>query len=636
VPSTPPNLIAQRLLEAVHTADSVDSLEALFSWVLEASPVLTGAEVPRTRRLLLVAEALEAHPRAREIRARVASLWTHDSAVRLLAETGLPVHTTLLRETVERLVDRVVPRLQTENDLHSLLSRLRLEEADAHWLEQLPPGVIAPWRSIFAIPRATILDAARLVALRATGFGLARELLAVEPGRPEAASPFFRLGEVVTRLAQQPDDSTGWAAWIEIQGAATASLTRAHAVLERRGVSTDLVFRLELLEAMLLRLDDLLLVATGWRDGRLLAEELVRGSMRQRGIRSLARNSLKRLAKKVTEHTAETGDLYVVRNRAEWEATARSAAGGGAVTALTALGKYALGALPLAPLVAGLGYTINYSASFIAMQLAHFTLASKQPAMTGAALATALEHGQAAREVELVAGITRSQVAATFGNVLTTMPVCALMAAVVRLVTGAPALSMETAEHSVHAVHPLLSLTIPFAILTGVLLWLSSLAAGWAANWSAYRGIPEATRRHRALRRLMGQDGARWAGDFVERNLSGMVGYLVLGFLLGFMPVAFTFAGLAVEVRHVTLQAASLMLAAGSLYGTEQFHWSDMAWGGAGIVVIGVCNFTVSFALAMRTAMRARGLGKTERGRLWAAIREAFLREPRRFLWRPA
>jgi site-specific recombinase len=166
---------------------------------------------------------------------------------------------------------------------------------------------------------------------------------------------------------------------------------------------------------------------------------------------------------------------------------------------------------------------------------------------------------------------------------------------------------------------------------------MSSLAAGWAANWSGYRGLPEALARHPGLIGAFGKERAQAIGRFVDLNLSGIVGYTALGFLLGFMPVVFRFAGLPIEVRHVTLQTASLTLAAASLYLFDPgaFHWSAVLWGLAGILVIGGLNFGISFALALRTAMRARDLGKNERARLWAAIRRAFRAEPRRFLWKP-
>ena len=43
---------------------------------------------------------------------------------------------------------------------------------------------------------------------------------------------------------------------------------------EGRGVSTDVLFRLELLEAVLARLEELTLVLTGHAEGRLLAHDL--------------------------------------------------------------------------------------------------------------------------------------------------------------------------------------------------------------------------------------------------------------------------------------------------------------------------------------------------------------------------
>ncbi len=68
-----------------------------------------------------------------------------------------------------------------------------------------------------------------------------------------------------------------------------------------------------------------------------------------------------------------------------------------------------------------------------------------------------------------------------------------------------------------------------------------------------------------------GQRGAARIGRFIDHNLGGAIGYIALGFLLGFMPVVFRFMGLPIEVRHVTLNAAGLAIAAGSLYGTPLF-----------------------------------------------------------------
>lgn len=632
---SPPNVTAHRLLDACLAEPGVESMEALLLWLLEASPIAQGTEIPRTRRLALLAEVVRGHPRSAEALQQLRSVWTHGSTVRLLAETGLPVHVTLAKEAFKRVTDRLIPRLEPDDDLYVLLSRLGLREEDAAWVEGLSATALAPWRGLVALPAAVMLDAARLLAKRTAAVGLARDLLELQPGKPETASPFFMLGRVVDTLAEAPGDESRWRDWRQCYADCREAMTQAMARLETRGVSTDLIYRLELLEAQLFRLDDLLEVGTGRGDGRALASDLIRGSVRQRGIRSLARTALKRLSRKVVEHTGETGERYVVRTRSDWSEIGLTAGWAGVLTGFTAVGKFALGGISLPPMMLGIGLTINYTISFLLLQYFHLTLSSKQPAMTAAALADALEHRDLEEQVELVAGITRSQMIATIGNVLVTLPVALALAGLGWWLAGGPPLSQATAEHTVHGMHAILSWTAPFAALTGVFLWLASLSSGWASNWSAHRGLPQALARHTGLRRALGVDRAARIGRQFEQNFGGAVGYVVLGALLGFMPVVFQFAGLPIEVRHVTLNASTLALAAGSLYGTEAFRLADVLWGVGGIVVMGVFNIGVSFALALGTAMRARDLGRPERIQLWRAIRSAFAAQPLRFLWRP-
>lgn len=633
----PSNAAAQRLLDQFLAEPGTRVLSEILAWLLDAQPGLIGLESPRTRRLGALHDAIERHERSDRIRAKFREVWAHHSGVRLLAEVGLPVHSTLLKESTERLVDRIVPRLDPADDLFVLVARLKLRDDDIAWVEGLSVSDVAPWRDLVAIPASSFAGAARLVAHRLAAAGVNRELLLLDSSAPDSESPFLRLPGTVEALINASADAAALAAYRSVRADVDEASRAAHRALDERGVSTDVLFTLELIDILLRRLDELVGALGGKTDRRLLAGELLRGSRSQRGVRSLAHNTVKRLALTVTEHTAETGEHYVARNRAEFDETGRSAAGAGVLTAFTAVIKYMLAAAPFAPVVQGFGAALNYSLSFIAIQFAHFTLASKQPAMTGAALAAALgDRDAVARQVELVAGISRSQVAATIGNVFATVPVAVLISVVVRWLSGAPVLNEETALHSVHAVHPLLSLTIPYAMLTGVFLWASSLAAGWAKNWSAYRGLPEALTRHRGLSAAFGANVAIRAGDFAARHLSGIVGYVTLGVLLGFVPVAVTsFLGVPLEVRHVTLQAASLALASASLFGTAAFAWSDVAWGGLAIGLIGLCDIGVSFALALHTAMRARDLGADERARLWGAIRGTFRESPSRFLWRP-
>jgi site-specific recombinase len=256
--------------------------------------------------------------------------------------------------------------------------------------------------------------------------------------------------------------------------------------------------------------------------------------------------------------------------------------------------------------------------------------------MTAAALARALESGDGqGREIELVAAITRTQVIATLGNVFAAIPTALVISAVWIWLSGHGPFGPETALHSLHCNHPFLGWTLVFAAVTGVLLWLSSLAAGWAANWSAYRRLPEALAQSHRVRSLLGNRRAEALGRFIHRHISGFIGYLALGGLLIFVPMAFAFAGIHLEVRHVTLQAAALGLASASLWSQGTLAWADVLWGLLGIALIGTVNFTVSFALALWSALRARDLSGRNRRRLWWGILKAFNRQPGRFLLAP-
>ena len=80
------------------------------------------------------------------------------------------------------------------------------------------------------------------------------------------------------------------------------------------------------------------------------------------------------------------------------------------------------------------------------MQLVGFTLATKQPSMTAAALAGALRGEAAKTELPtLVARITRSQLAAAIGNVGMVIPAAIGFDFAFRRAVGRPFLDPDTA-----------------------------------------------------------------------------------------------------------------------------------------------------------------------------------------------
>jgi site-specific recombinase len=604
-------------------------LEALVSWLMAASPEASDGTNRRNERLANLATALDAHPESQRIVAGLRAAWGHHSAVRLIAEMGVPTHVTLMKEVTDRVVDRFVPRYEPEDDLFVIVERLQLGEADADWIEALTPQLLEPWRTVMALSDRALLDAAALLAIRAASTGLTRSLLLLQPDRPESSSPFFHLPGIVQAVIASPENVELREQWQTTHAACHEALREAHQRLDVKGVSADLIYRLEVLEAVLGRLDGIMRVISVRGAGPLLAAAIVRSGSRQRGVRALIRNSMKRLSRHVVEHTGKAGEHYVVRTRDEWNKAGRSAMGAGVITAVTAAAKFGVTGMPLSPFMTGIGLAIVYSVSFVLLQLFHFSLASKQPANTASALAAALDtRRDGDQEVELVASVTRSQTVVTMGNVVAAIPMAIVLVLIGWLLAGKPMLGPETATYAVKSLNPLRTATIPYAMVTGVFLWLSSLAAGWAANWNAHRGVAAAVASSARLRRAIGQQGAAGVARFI-------VGYVALGVLLGLVPVILQFIGIPVEVRHVTLHSAQLALGAWSLAGSTGIVWSDVAWGFAGVVATGICNFAVSFLLSLRLAMRARDVDGEQRSRIFEQIRQAFRQSPRRFLAAP-
>jgi len=199
---------------------------------------------------------------------------------------------------------------------------------------------------------------------------------------------------------------------------------------------------------------------------------------------------------------------------------------------------------------------------------------------------------------------------------------------------GAAFLNQETAEHVLESLHPTRSGTIFYAALTGVLLWSSSIAAGWLENWAVYRRLPEAIAEHR-YGRVLGRGTMRWLSRFLQRNIAGFGGNSTLGFLLAMTPIMGKFLGLPLDVRHVTLSTGALTLAICSQgFSGETAHAIYPAL--LGIAIIGCLNFGVSFLLALTVALRARDAKRSDRWRLIASVLATFFRSPLQFFLPPA
>ncbi|MDQ3234950.1 MAG: site-specific recombinase, partial [Pseudobdellovibrionaceae bacterium] len=346
---------------------------------------------------------------------------------------------------------------------------------------------------------------------------------------------------------------------------------------------------------------------------KLLLSELIHAAASHRNVSSLFQGNIQLLALRVVEHAGTSGEHYITRTRKEYWHMLRSAAGGGILTVGTSWLKYAVARSKAPAFIEALAHWLNFSSSFLLMQALHFTLATKQPSMTASALAKKLSMGKGSDKGLALASeirmIVRSQLAAAVGNIGLAIPTAFLVAWIVMKLNGKPLFTMDFAAYSVESLHPFKSLTLLYAAMTGVLLWVSSLIAGWVENWVAFQKIPDRLRDNRRLKLAFGAHSGGYCADFLTRNISGIAGNITLGFLLAMLPFVGRIMGLPMDVRHVTLSSAQLAISVYS--GVDHLSRSAIAWAALGIICTGLLNFGVSFWLALSVATRAQRVRKT-------------------------
>jgi site-specific recombinase len=617
-------------------------------------------EPPRNARLRLLVRALDTVPSLRLTTAElVAGVLRESSGFYLLSRLGLPGDRSFLAETMDRFSRRFLPSARDERDLAMVLEKLFGKRKDAAWVDGLDPELTAQlcaaldtgttWKPL----ASATADAALLLATRISALGLSDDIRVRSPRVPLRESPLFRLPRATDALLALLERDAGAAPPAEIERAfhqvtqllAECELT-VHGVtanLEQFGVSVDVVYRLEVISKNMDRLQLLLeqllprAPAEHARCSTRLLSRLIADRVRDKSTLDLARTNLHLLARKIIERAGHTGEHYITASRGEYFKMLASAAGGGVLTVGTIMLKYIGGKLALAPAAEGLFAAMNYAGSFLLMQALGFTLATKQPSMTAAALAATLRERSSGGGAELdglvamIARITRSQLAAAIGNVGLVIP-AAFAVDMLLKARGESFLNADKAHHVIESLDLLHSGTVFYAALTGVLLWTSSIAAGWIENWAVYRRIPEAIAQHR-IGRLIGKRIPRWFSGVFTRNISGIGGNTALGLLLGMTPVLGKFFGLPLDVRHITLSTGSLTFAISAL-GHEAFEHRAI-YAIAGIGVIGLLNFGVSFILALLVALRAREVDRAAQIRLVRAVLARLITHPREFLLPP-
>lgn len=670
--------ISYVLAHASHCRDvnqRVEWLESLLAWVRSSSALQHGGTKPdgpplqgtahvtddaqASTRIKFILHLCERNPDWQSgVSTNLQLLATELPATELFCDVGLSAGQGLFGQLCSIIIERYLPVKGRSADLDQLVTDLFPNDSDVSWVHGLPATQMKQLLSMiegekgtatWAQVRRSFADAMLILASQATGASTEKEMRERVPLGDLPTSTFFRLQMTIGRLHPRLEGSK-WVAASDLRELAELkdilkecleSVDQAFAFLELHGVSVELVFRFERMESILKRLalmtDFLITAAQGVPEAGIshLLAELIRASLDAHGLSRIFRGKIRLLSRRIVNHTGDSGDHYIRRDRAGYMEMLRSAGGGGFLTVFTTLLKATIARFTLPPMIEALAHASNYAGSFLTMHFCHFTLATKQPSMTASSLARKLSEfarGTDSQEIiETIRDLVRSQVAAAIGNVGVAVPTAAILTWIYKAQFGQQILTTHYAEKTLHSLDPLTTLTVPFAILTGFLLWVSSLISGAVENWVALHQIAERIKHSRQLRSWFGAPKIDRMVLFFTRNLPGATGSIILGFLLALTPFIGNITGLALDVRHVTLSSSALSMAVvtlGSAAPTPAIIRAAL-----GVFLTGTMNFGISFFLALVVASRAQNVRRGLLRLIGRRVARTFFASPLSFVW---
>jgi len=599
---------SRRLDELCEFAPAGGRQEELVFWLVQLAKWVraTRSASGKSPRIAFLRGQLVAHPEWRvRVGAALTQLIANCDAEQLFVHGGIWRDFHFMGAMREWLEFRVLPSACGTTSGAEVLA-LAFEEADIGWLRD--PTTVQLLRELLDDSLFPELEVALGEGIEALGHQIvaqaqSRTIRALAAG---GRSPFRGLSEALREFVRTPIAEREAQSVSGRVKQCLLTLESHRAGLVERGADLNTTFQLSRLTQQLYRLRLLALLSCQGDDaviGECLAD-LLRAVSRNASGRRLFSRSSDLVLQNLVEGAATVGRKYLDDEHSSWRAAFVAGAGGGVIMAVATVVKYLFISQELPEFYQGVIFSLNYGAAFCAAYLLHFTIATKLPAHTAAALAkTAREAiGHRARLgafLSLWRATVRLQIAGLFGNLIAAGPTALALDALWVRFAHRHLLDVHTAQHVLSS-NSLLGPSALYAALTGFFLWISSLLAAAANNWARVVGLENRLATNVKIMGTVGGGRARaTAAAFVAR-FGGLAGNLSLGFLLGAVPAAFAILRLPIDIRHVTVSAASFALGVAGHGGAASTVWLAAA----GIGVIGAVNISVSFALALWLAVR--------------------------------
>ncbi|MBC7713501.1 MAG: hypothetical protein H7177_09185 [Rhizobacter sp.] len=643
------DLILAEVKPELTLEDRIEWIQKLVKWIRNSDLFEVEPEKIPSIKLKYLLMVLERNPETKnKVSATLKVTLQELRSVEFFCEVGLPSQVGLIGELIDKVTTKLLPKKPIGHQLSELMITLFPEEEDVVWLRSLDEETMEKLISLFGhdqnnFPhlKSDMEDSLMYLTSQIVAIGLSPGIRKRIPHKKMKSLPFFYLSGKLSLYLKTKNENTNSLLTQELMNEfsdllkeSQDTITEVYDHLDKFGVSTQIVFQLERMKLFLNRTSSLLEIVnsghlTKTKISNFIAE-LVELNLSQRSALGIFSNNATLLSQKIIETNSHTGEHYIAQDKKEYWQMVLSAMGGGVLTALTVFMKFFLMSLGMTSFFFGAFSTINYAGSFLMIQFTGGTLATKQPAATAASLAEKLDVTENREGIESVTDqivfLTRTQIAAVFGNLTAVIPAVLFINFVYHFFNGTYILSFHDAEHTLHSTD-ILGPTIIFATFTGVLLWLSSVFAGWAGNWYSFHQLSSLISNNKKIKIVLTQEGAHKFAHFLEHGIVGISGSISLGVLLGFFPEVLKFMGIPLEVRHVTLSTGALAASIPTL-GIEALKTPEFLRAALGILLTGTLNLGVAFSLALAVAFKAKKISSHRKALIYRSVLKRFYQKP--------
>ncbi|MCU0437408.1 MAG: site-specific recombinase [Raineya sp.] len=582
----------------------------------------------------------------------------------LLTDIGVMGSKGFVVGLFERLSYKMLPPLMPKNELRTTLNEIFYENDDFEWVWAIPDKLwIEFFQTLHLFENEKVkeywenemLNAIVVLSQRATALGLEPEIIAKLPDMDDLTSPFLTLSREITHFVEnyknnpsyKSDNEEDYKHILVMIQQCEESISRLQKGKKQYGVSLRITYFILRLTQNIERLKTILFILQSPEKAEKynrvvdLLKEMVFAENKKYSVRKHFSDNLGYLAYKVVEHTSKTGEHYITSNKKEYWKLFRYALGGGFIVAFLCIFKARISIQHFPPFWEAFFFGLNYSLGFIMIHILHFTLATKQPAMTASTIAETIgaweeenpnlhSRDKKIQEVApIIARLVRSQFISLVGNVMMVFPVAYGLTWLYEYIFNDSVVPIEKSQKMIAELAPFTSAALPHAAIAAIFLMTSGLIAGYYDNKVVYDDIPERLRRYSWLRKVFPKRIFLKFVDYIEKNLGALAGNFYLGLFLGFMGNIGKILGLNLDIRHVTFAAGNFALALFTLKNDVSAEVISITI--LGILLIGLVNVSVSFGLSVVVALKSRNITFTETRKLVLFILKTFWKNPWQF-----